>query len=141
MKVFVYFNLHKKLWSVKCIEPKDPMYGKVIAHKEKVTLLNAKPKVSEAGRQRVLKEKRKNVHAGVVGEYMGGKLFGEFNGTVSNVTYNPYKYDTFVYAQNKQNWLGSPIVYMDATTRFVLCYDHEVSHDTISKNTRGINIS
>ena len=65
MKVFVYFNLHKKVWSVKALE--GPNKGKVIEHTTNINIANAKFKVSEAGRQRVLKEKKKNVHAGVTG--------------------------------------------------------------------------
>ena len=65
MKVFVYYNLHKKLWSVKALE--GPQKGRVITRSWYVTLLDAKPRVSQAGRNRVLREKRKNVHAGLVG--------------------------------------------------------------------------
>jgi hypothetical protein len=65
MKVFVYFNLHKKCFSVKALEGVNK--GKVVQHTDNIVLLLPKFKVSEAGRQRVLREKRKNVHAGVVG--------------------------------------------------------------------------
>lgn len=62
-KVFVYRNLSQNCWSLKMME--GECKGRVIAHAEEVMLINAVFKVSEAGRQRVLKEKRKNVHAGV----------------------------------------------------------------------------
>ena len=65
MRVFVYFNLHKKCLSVKALEGESK--GRVIAHADSVELVNATFKVSQAGRQRVLRERRKNVHAGVVG--------------------------------------------------------------------------
>ena len=67
MKVFVYFNLHRKLFSVKALEGPDK--GKVIGHTTYLWLKDVTFKVSEAGRQRVLREKRKNVHAGVVGNF------------------------------------------------------------------------
>lgn len=89
MKVFVYFNLHKKLFSVRALE--GNMKGRVIAHVNEVHLSDAVFKVSEAGRQRVIREQRKNVHAGVV-----GKLVPSFCGTGTQVTYNPYLYSTFV---------------------------------------------
>ena len=41
--------------------------GKVIGHYHDLYLKDAKYLVSEAGRKRVLKEKKKNVHAGVSG--------------------------------------------------------------------------
>jgi hypothetical protein len=66
-----------------------------------VLLFDGTFKVSEAGRQRVLRERKKNVHAGVVGHWIGSlddQLTIErivYNGTA--VTYNPYKYDSFVH--------------------------------------------
>jgi hypothetical protein len=65
MKVFVYFNLHKRVFSVKALEGKDK--GRVIGHRTSLAIYSPTFKVSEAGRQRVVREKRKNVHAGVVG--------------------------------------------------------------------------
>lgn len=65
MMVFIYFNLHKHLWSVKALS--GSRKGKVIYHAESVRVNNPVCKVSEAGRQRVLRERRKNVHAGITG--------------------------------------------------------------------------
>jgi hypothetical protein len=88
-EVFVYFNLHKKCFSVK-----DAKTGLVIAHTDKIELEEVTFKVSEAGRQRVLREKRKNVHAGVKGKYVGCPRVLDFK--EPQATYNPYKYDSFV---------------------------------------------
>ena len=96
MKVFVYFNLHKKVWSVKALS--GPKKGLVIAHLDRLVLDECAFKVSEAGRQRVLREKRKNVHAGVVGTL--AEEIVENIGAV--VTYNPYKYNSFVTRDNEQ---------------------------------------
>ena len=89
MKVAVYWNLHKNLWSIKSLET-----GRVITHTGYVQLADCTFKVSQAGRQRVLREKRKNVHAMVVGELTnaGPKLSEEF----VSIYYNPYKVSTFV---------------------------------------------
>lgn len=96
MKVFIYFNLHKKLFSVKALE--GPKKGKVIGHVASAMVYDCKFKVSEAGRQRVIREKRKNVHAGVQGEWFGGGQFiaEEMAKTATPITYNPYKYTSFV---------------------------------------------
>lgn len=95
MKVFVYFNLHKKLFSVKALEGPDK--GRVVAHVDGAVVYNATLKVSEAGRQRVLREKKKNVHAGVQGEWMGEYILAKHIArTATPLTYNPYKYSTFV---------------------------------------------
>ena len=104
-KVFVYYNLHKHKWSVK-----DVKTGRVIGHYYEVSLYNAKFKVSEAGRARVLKEKRKNVHAGVEGYLTTDVLARKMDGTIlwesqserHKVTYNPYLYDTFVTVSDKE---------------------------------------
>jgi hypothetical protein len=98
MKVFVYYNLHKKLFSVKALE--GPNKGRVIAHRTELNLGDVKFKVSEAGRQRVLREQRKNVHAGVAGEWYGTDPQPIVNGVA--VTYNPYKYTSFVTVQGEQ---------------------------------------
>jgi hypothetical protein len=101
MKVFVYYNLRKHVWSVKALEGPDK--GRVIAHNRYVILRNAYGKVSQAGRERVLREKRKNVHAGIVGEMDFGTAVG-IPQTLYKVTYNPYKYDSFVYAGSEEPW-------------------------------------
>ena len=94
MKVFVYFNLHKKMFSVKALE--GDRKGRVIAHAARLTLKDVTFKVSEAGRQRVLRERKKNVHAGVVGQWDGSLDAAIAAENDISVTYNPYAYDSFV---------------------------------------------
>jgi hypothetical protein len=53
-RVMVYFNLHRGLWSIKSLKTKL-----VIGHSNTIILRDVEPKVSEAGRQRVIKEKKK----------------------------------------------------------------------------------
>lgn len=107
MRVFIYFNLHRKCWSVKALE--GSQRGRVVAHAEAFKVEGAAFKVSEAGRQRVIREQRKNVHAGVVGKLVDlvplaeGRTLAEPQGSVA-VTYNPYKGPTFVTRD-----LGEPV--------------------------------
>lgn len=118
MKVFVYFNLHKKVWSIKAMEGEQK--GRVIAHAENVYLKDAMPKVSEAGRQRVLKEKRKNVHAGIVGELLDDihAMCELASGEESTLYYNPYKVRTFVQlGEPEKAFSNAPMVHLDATGR------------------------
>nr|WP_294850007.1 hypothetical protein [uncultured Sphingomonas sp.] len=94
MKVAVYFNLHRKLFSVKALE--GPHKGRVIAHHDNVWLKDATFKVSEAGRQRVLRERRKNVHAYVVGTLNDGKEgLQDLDAPWATARYNPYEGPTF----------------------------------------------
>ena len=93
MRVQVYYNLHKECLSVR-------HKGKVIEHAQSVILQNASFHVQPAGRARVLKEKRKNVHAYVAGDMAESFWFTEPSASIwtatQHVTYNPYKYRTFV---------------------------------------------
>ena len=101
MRVWVYRNLKHGKQST-------PLYsvmhkGKVIARKHRVLLSGVKFIVRESGRQRVLKEKRKNVHAFVVGDLVGKEgAFGiDENGPdlPCQVRYNPYDRGDFVYGK------------------------------------------
>ena len=117
MRVFVYYNLHNKIWSVKALE--GPNKGRVIGHHSMVILADCTFKVSEAGRQRVLREQRKNVHAGVVGTLVatnGQRGYFPYPQS-TEVTYNPYKYETFVKKADKTPILKTKRVLMTALTR------------------------
>ena len=127
MRVFVYFNLHKKLWSVKALE--GPEKGRVIAHRDVLTLVNPTPKVSQAGRLRVLSEGRKNVHAGITGEWepdwMGIENI-DLTKPCAEVTYNPYKFKTFVYKNRTTwEWEGGKMALLDANARSVVSFGDE----------------
>jgi len=86
-KVRVYFNLHKKKLSV---QQKTAKGWRVWTHADKIGLENVIFKVSEAGRQRVLRERKKNVHAFVEGDLV---LLGESTKLQPRmwVSYNPYR--------------------------------------------------
>lgn len=94
MKVKVYWNLHKKCFSVQ-------HKGRVIEYTDHIILVNAEFKVSQSGRARVLREQRKNVHAFVAGEYCGDLLDSRYCQPIK-VSYNPYKNDSFVDSQGNK---------------------------------------
>lgn len=118
MKVYVYWNLHKGIWSIKALEGPDK--GKVISRREKVILSDVEGKVSEAGRQRVLRERKKNVHAGMVGTLIEDK-FDTHSTAIryigDRVTYNPYKYTSFVHTVDESPFEGSAWAYLNAWGR------------------------
>lgn len=87
-KVFVYKNLHQDCWSIR-------QDGLVKAHTTEVNLWDCTFQVNAKGRQKVLDEQRKNVHAGIKG-YLQHICHLDTNGKEVEVTYNPYKYETFV---------------------------------------------
>jgi hypothetical protein len=97
----VYYNLHKKCLSIM-------LRGKVLEHSTEFFLRDVEFRVSQAGRSRVLKEQRKNVHAFVCGTPDDGWPIDQ---NERKVTYNPYKFNSFVYADNlepvyKAKWVG-----------------------------------
>jgi hypothetical protein len=78
-----------------------------------VLLEDARPKVSQAGRLRVLREGRKNVHAGLVGNLRSIER-RPFHG--ETITYNPYLYDSFVFkAFDQVHYYGSELAYLSET--------------------------
>ena len=112
MRVDVYYNLHMKTFSAKRTST-----GKVVAHRDYVWIKDAQFVVSEAGRQRVLREKKKNVHAFIRGEWLDlseGRAVTEGTKFGGYASYNPYKAGTFMA-------YDLPIHKADA----VLCMDYE----------------
>lgn len=110
-KVFVYRNLHFKdrvMYSVKNVAS-----GRVVDHSPIVYLTDVKFKVSPAGRARVLREKHKNVHAGVQGlpSAIGFDVFWD---DYVKVTYNPYKYESFVRTDTGEPVYTAKAVMIDA---------------------------
>lgn len=90
MKVRIYFNLHRRLWSVQSyVKGKG---WRVIGHAREVYLSDVTFKVSEAGRQRVIREKRKNVHAYAIGtlEYTIGGLLPDGTAWTRYTGTNPF---------------------------------------------------
>jgi len=101
--VEIYRNLHKKCWSVR-------QRGKVKLHTDYICLKNAEFKVSQKGRDRVLKEQRKNVHAFIKGFIVNPAEINKMEDVLESysqkaewvaVTYNPYRYDSFVTDEEK----------------------------------------
>jgi hypothetical protein len=94
MRVEVYRNLHNGMWSVR-----DCKTGLVVDHVNEITISNPTFVVQPAGRRKVIEQQRKNVHAFVRGECVIDSAVDSF--TPVEVTYNPYKYDSFVSKQDE----------------------------------------
>ena len=97
-EVRIYWNFHKKVYSV---QVKTKGRWKVATHLSYFALWNPTYKVYQSGRARVLREKRKNVHAFIYGrllEFGESKVREAIVDCVSEdrVTYNPHAYDTFI---------------------------------------------
>lgn len=88
-QVKIYKNLHNGLFSVM-------QNNLVVAHIESFTLNNVVFKVNESGRQRVIKEKKKNVHAFICGLLVDVNQ-GFLHDRLSAISYNPYRASNFYF--------------------------------------------
>lgn len=86
--VEVYWNFHKRCFSLR-------QRGLVVAHAQTFGLRDVELKVSKAGRERVLRERRKNVHAVLRGWVLRGPTEPEPY-LPKPLTYNPYKAGSFM---------------------------------------------
>lgn len=123
MRLEAYYNLHKKCISARPI-------GGSVKHYEFLCLDDASFSVQPAGRKKVLKEKKKNVHAFVRGNLLtSGEPYQrrhDYDGVnidlsvdrfredarYDEVTYNPYKYESFVRKHNEQAVKYAPHVWI-----------------------------
>jgi len=119
MKVEVYFNLHKQLFSVRALTGENA--GRVIGHRHFVAIENARFKVQQAGRNKVIREQKKNVHAFIRG-WLDTKLRNpnEIHNAPYNfgrVSYNPYRAGCFQQMINGQvreiSFAGLVYCYLD----------------------------
>lgn len=136
-EVRVYRNLHHKCWSVQAKVWTDAgrQEWRVVFHANAVVLEDARFQVNEAGRQKVLRERKKNVHAFVAGKlrYLSHPWnAGDTNYFRQPVTYNPYKAPTFVEASTSPPVpvLQAPAAWLtdDGTSR-VWCVPAELGDD------------
>lgn len=115
-RVYVYWNLHKKVWSIK-------QSGIVVDHAQFVHLKDCRFLVEKAGRQKVLREKKKNVHAGISGylmenaDYVLHKIYNREYNELEHITYNPYQYNTFVTCRTHTPTYSADYVEMGINTK------------------------
>lgn len=109
-RVRVYWNLHKNVWSIM-------KKGIVIEHRDVLTLINVRFIVSQAGRIRVLKEKKKNVHAFAEGIIMEDAVMEKKD----QITYNPYKFPYFYYKNDESIALVADKIVLENKKIFTIC--------------------
>ena len=103
-KIEVYFNLHKKTWSVR-------QSGRVVGHTDYIQVKNPQFVVSQKGNERVRREQKKNVHAFVRG-YVTGSL-PYIPRQKKFVSYNPYKNTSFVVRNTDDSICSSPFAALE----------------------------
>ena len=97
-KYYLYRNLHTGGFSIK-------HKGIVCARGDTFIMKNVEFRVGLAGKNRVMNEKRKNVHAYMVADSfeIDTNISIKDTAEMIRVTYNPYKYKTFVDAETEES--------------------------------------
>ena len=114
MRVEVYWNLHKKCWSVR-------HKGKVIAHERLVDLIDVTWVVQPAGNARVRREKRKNVHAFARGTLAEDGII-HIPGDMSDhnqARYDPYEHTTFIHGFDGETLATSNYARLTTLTNYM----------------------
>ncbi|WP_374723110.1 hypothetical protein [Peribacillus tepidiphilus] len=89
-QIQVYRNIRKGIFSIKDVKTR-----RVIAYGTDIKLSNIKMQVQKLGRERVRREKWKNIHAFVTGTYEGVDQI-DINEGWDLIYYNPYTTETFI---------------------------------------------
>lgn len=106
--IFAYWNSHQCLYSLR-----DTKTRRVFARSSSLCLYNVEFKVSESGRQRVLRTKQKNVHAGIQGEHFNVPV--DLPPMWVEVKYNPYAGPNFIRCDNGEPVLRATIAHLRTT--------------------------
>ena len=97
----IYFNLHKRCYSVQAWD-QDKRGWRLFKHSHALLVKGAKMLVNETGRQRVIREKRKNVHAFIYPTHIEDYKKGATPRFKKVCTYNPYKAGYFRDKESEQ---------------------------------------
>lgn len=107
-QVEVYQNLNKGLWSIRA---KIDGKWKVVGHVDHLTLQPTKFTVRKSGRERVLREKQKNVHAWIRGYLVDYGQIRNYDGT-TEFHYDPYDCDYFHHKSDHSEVTASTYEYL-----------------------------
>jgi hypothetical protein len=115
MRVRVYRNLHKNVWSVVKVST-----GRVAFHADSLTLTDVQWRVQPAGNALVRKCGRKNVHAYAVGEL---ETLLPTNTLGHRVRYNPHLMTTFETAQGHTVTQSERAEFTGTGYAYIPCWD------------------
>lgn len=115
----VYFNLHKNCFSIR-----DYKSNLVVAHAESVIIKNAYFRVRENGRQRVIRERQKNIHAFVEGIYVNERTIKT---KVKSMKLNPGYYNPYITEKFIDLKTGQYLEYAD----FVYCIGKKIFYTNL----------
>lgn len=111
-RIQVYRNLRKNNFSIR-----DAKTRRVIAYGTDIILSNIRMCVQKGGRERVIREKWKNIHAFVSGTYEGNNYVDLKDWEV--IYYNPYTTDTFINKSTGEPIFRANVAYLSKGKCFV----------------------
>lgn len=115
-QVEVYRNLHVNKGKVFSI--RDKKTGLVVARGNKFRIENVECKVREGGRKKVIREKKKNVHAFPIGLYSGEC---EMNTSqMIELYYNPYTTNSFINKETGEAVNEVDLIYFEDGKAYIL---------------------
>ena len=115
----IYRNLRNKCFSVLKYNEEKKGY-RLFAHINRAILTDVDSKVYESGRQKVLKEKQKNVHAFMLAKYYvpipedRHVLFSE------EIYYNPYEQNTFTEGKSGSVFTGCEFALLNNSKAYII---------------------
>ncbi|MED3976073.1 hypothetical protein P4639_22005 [Priestia megaterium] len=109
-RVSTFWNLHQDVFSMQAtIVDGEKRRTLVVAHCNEIILQNVSFVVRKAGRERVLKERQKNIHAFVKGEFMGESTGIIDVSGMREAYYNPFKQDCFTDKETGEKLIGAEL--------------------------------
>lgn len=100
--------------------------GLVVAHTSQILLTDCRFIINKAGQQRVREQKRKNVHAFIVGKVAMKGAMGttaeDSRGLGCKIVYNSYLHEGFVVQNSYTPLIGALAVMINKRTGVTACY-------------------
>jgi hypothetical protein len=115
----IYRNLRNKCFSVLKYNKEKKGY-RLCAHIDRAILTDVTTKVSEVGRQKVLKEKQKNVHAFMLAKYYVPVPGDRHIVYSEEIYYNPYKQNTFTENKNGTTFTGCEFALLQDSKAYII---------------------
>ncbi len=112
-RIQVYRNLRKNNFSIRDLKTR-----RVIAYGTDIILSNIRMYVQKGGRERVIREKWKNIHAFVSGTYEGVN-YVDLTQDWEVIYYNPYTTETFINKTTGKAIFSANGAYLSNGTGFV----------------------
>lgn len=115
----IYRNLRNKCFSVLKYDEQKKGY-RLYAHVTRAIITDVTTKVSEPQRQKVIRDKQKNVHAFIMAKYYTSISEDRSILTSEEIYYNPYKQNHFTKGKGGQAFQYCEFALLDNSKAFII---------------------